>query len=642
MKMKSVWGFREMLSERIADFIDEREKLNIYQNILRKASYAGSPFLKYFFGRSINRVMILLLQLISLCTTLVGANYYLRGINPTAPILFAVTIQLGVYYYANSYVDMEGRKYSHAFLLVLLTSISILFSYTGLAVVCCPPEYEYARTYENYKKKSEAVITALLDANSTQQDIEQDVIRFFGDMNTGLTTADAQIAALTQAIAADQSIIDESKRGTSTRTYDPRTGKSTTTTTVSDDGIAARQDQIVKTQQKGRIESARQTLYNAIQNISVDNLKKYVKDELPDASRNDVAANAASLIGSYNALNQLLETNLSIESDYIDQLCDQYKTGSMIADITLPAYSDESTSPVDDISNWKSFLNRLLMQDSSAETALETLSQMKKDVDKNYTELGEYAGLLGAHNSVLSDLEQAKAEMDRYGDPNVQVIQYLLNDQYRGKVLGSFFLAILVDGLTLLLGILGNKRRLSLLDPSTNKELIDNEEQLFAIIFLSLVGTSVPQQLRTVSRSDFKASCIAYVNEIKDIIRDFLSHFKNSPWTGQWGYGLYAEYSELVRTDGAVPIISILHQLGYLQFLSKSDFQLLQKNFDGLDINAGAPNRFSDTGQATELNGYICILRYRVEMYLHNNIAEISTMFIDDAFNDELLKEDLA
>lgn len=640
--MKAIWGLIRLLSERIADRINEREKLNIYQNVLRKASYAGSPFLKYFFGRSINRIMILLLQLISLCTTLVGANYYLRGINPTAPLLFAVTIQLGVFYYANSYVDMEGKKYSHAFLLVLLTCISILFSYTGLAVVCCPPEYEYARTYENYEKKSEAMKTALLAANSTQQDIEQALIGFLGDMNTGLTTADAQIAALTQAITADQSIINASKRGTSTRNYNPHTGVSTTTVTMSDAGIAATQDLTTKTQQKSNIEASRDTLDNAIQNISLDILKKYVKNELPETSKDSISADITSLIGSYNTLNQLLGTNLQIKNDYIARLSEQYETGSIIEDISLPPYTDANTSLSDDISDWKSFVNGIFMQDSSAETATETLNLMKKNVEKNYTELETFAGLLGADTSTLDDLKKSKAEIDKYGDPNVQVIWYLFDAQYRNKVLGAFFLALLVDGLTLLLGFIGNKRRLSLLDPSTNKELIDNEEQLFAIIFLSLVGTNVPPQLKTVSRMDFKASCITYVNEIKDVIRDFLSHFKNSPWTGQWGYGLYAEYSELTKTNGAVSIISILHQLGYLQFLSKADFQLLQKNFNGMDITKTSAN----TGYETELDDYICILRYRVEMYLHNNIAEISTMFIDDAFDstldNTLLEEDLA
>lgn len=633
MNMKAVLELFNALFTHVITAINERQKLTIYQNVLRKASCAGSPFLKYFFGRSINRVMILLLQLISLFTTLAGANYYLRGISPSAPLLFAVAIQLGVFYYANSYVDMTSKKYSHTFLLALLTSISIIFSYTGLAVVSCPPEYEYARAYKNYEKQADAMKNALLTANSTQQDVEQALISFYGNLNTTLSTADAQIIALNEAISTDQSIIDSNRRGTSIKSYNPYTGESTTTVTMSDAGVAASQDLASKTQKKSNIESARQALDTAIQEVSQDTLNRYVKDELLSTDRSNAARDIVNLIGNYNSLNQILGTNLHIDADYINELSEQYKTSGILSNITLPSYTDYLPDPVDDSSLLYSLIHKLLTQDSSAEAARNTLTHMKTAIDANYAELSAYASLLHIDGNPLDALTEIKAEINQFGDPNVQVIHYLVEAQYRDKVLGCLFLAILVDGLTLLLGILGNKKSLSLLDPATNKELIDNEDELFAIIFVSLVGTKVPKVLENNDLSHFKAACITYVNSIRDLIGQFLSHFRNSPWTGQWGYGLYAEYSELTKISGSVSIISILNQLGYLQFLSKEDFQLLQKNFDGIDISTNS--NVAPPERDVHIDNYICILRYRVEMYLHSNIAEISTMFINNTFSKE-------
>lgn len=71
-------------------------------------------------------------------------------------------------------------------------------------------------------------------------------------------------------------------------------------------------------------------------------------------------------------------------------------------------------------------------------------------------------------------------------------------------------------------------------------------------------------------------------------------------------------------------ILSVLQQLNYLEYLTPTDFEVLKDKFtDNIDDKKQYPKPISEP----ELDEYICILRYRVEVYFHHNIAEIATQF---------------
>ena len=79
--------------------------------------------------------------------------------------------------------------------------------------------------------------------------------------------------------------------------------------------------------------------------------------------------------------------------------------------------------------------------------------------------------------------------------------------------------------------------------------------------------------LETGTDKKFKEQCYRYVNDIKKSIQEFLNKFQNSPWTAEFGYGLWAKYGELKNVPGAVQILSVLQQLNYLQYLTPGDLQ---------------------------------------------------------------------
>lgn len=615
--------------------INEHRKTTLFQNALKKAAYAGSPFLKHFWGIRVNRLMMTMLQLISIFTTLAGANYYLRGIHWTAPILFALAVQFGLLYYASSFTDADGRKSSHLFILALLTVISIVFSYTGMAITTFPPEQEYKETYQHYCEISKTYKEQLIDSTVTDEDIKTELNNFLVKVNSMLTISENKIQSLDSAIKNNNNIVETDKNTSKTTTIDSVTGESITTTSTKsgDASNAANTDNTNKIAEKNSLELYQQQLKTVLATISVDKLISYVKGETQDNEKSTVATDITYIITYYNQLDQLTKSQLPIDVNYIGNLCNKYKNYDAVSAIKLEATDSASSTDeqtTNDVQNWKNFFGQMLSDDSSAAAAVETLNTLKSDVNNNYRQLENAALTLGVTPSVSTELKSAKDQMNNYGDPNIQVIMYLTNDSYRNKVLGIFVLAALVDGLTFLLGVVNRKKRLSLLDPATNKELIDNEEQLFSIIFVSLIGSQVPDSLSQLEGVEFKTACTTYILSIKNCIHQFLSHFSNSPWTGHLGYGLYAPYKELSQAEGAVSIISVLHQLGYLQFLSPKDFLLLKNKFDGNNSCT------EDTATTPSNDDYVCILRYRVEMYLHHNTAEISTMFIENALQKEV------
>ena len=92
------------------------------------------------------------------------------------------------------------------------------------------------------------------------------------------------------------------------------------------------------------------------------------------------------------------------------------------------------------------------------------------------------------------------------------------------------------------------------------------------------------------------------------------------------------KYKDLKSIENVVPIVSILQQLGYLQLISPNDFQLLKENYHG--ITRDQSDEYNNP--ICELDEYICLLRYRVELYLRNNTAEIAMNFTP--FSDETEK----
>lgn len=613
---------------------EERRMVSIYSKIIRKASYAGSPFIRYYLGRKTVLFILFCLQLISFFTTFAGAKYYLGNIMPFAPAAFTIAIQVAFFIFTNRYSQTERRKRATGFLMVLFCLISATFSYTGLAVSTLPPENEYEKTYNEYVSAAETVKNQLLEKNSTEEEINQAAQNLLIKADSLISAADSQVSSLDAQIKSNEAILDADITSSYHTDY---FGNTTSSTGIGAAGTAAAENIPELTGHQDQITNERNSLSDARGNLTPEQIIDYIHSSDENAAlSSDVSANITKLILNYNALNKTLNTLGStpdtyqepdqISDTYIEELRNKYKLYTELKDATDDLAVPESVEENNTLSlgSLAEKFVHWLKADSSAEQALSYLNEKKDIVEENYLKLTRLADTLNAKDINLTKLNTARTALNAYGDPNLQALLYIGDSQYRSKVLGVLALAALVDGLTLILGILGNSRPLPLLDSKTNRE-IDNEDHLFSIIFVSLLGKGIDNKLLPYKgKASFKKACIKYVNDIKSTIHNFLQKFQNSPWTSQWGYGLYAKYSDLKNTEGIVPIVSILQQLGYLQLLSPRDFELLKRNYHGISKDSPA----SSANTICDLDDYICVLRYRVELYLRNSTAEIAMNFI--------------
>jgi hypothetical protein len=621
---------RELLNDWIDSIRESRKeqrRISIYQDIVWKAAYAGSPFLKHFLGHRITFAIMAMLQFISFFTTYAGGRFYLEGINELAPFLFAGVIQGGLLYYANIFSATGNKKVRYGVFLAVFTVISIVFSYTGMAVSNLPPEQEYLAAYEDYCSVAEGIKKQLLQENSTLEEIEQSINDFWTDMESCMSKADAEISALGGIIETLNESIENGNVSSTTRNR--WNGSTTYTEEPGELAIKASEEKILYEKKKKELETAKQNFEGIKQSVSLEQIQNYVKRaEKDDAQGNAMNENMSRLIDAYNQVANRLGDEV-YPNDYIISLAEKFDKNQQITELPLDmteSYLDAQTDNTNFMGEMFAVISDFFAPDvGSAAKARETLNNLKTVIRKNYNEIQETVKEVAPDKIDVSLLKESKEKLEQYGDPNMQALAYLVDAKYMKKVLGIFGMAVLIDGLTFLLGIFGNKRPLSLLSSNTNRDFIDNEEQLFSIVFISLVGGKAPDEFSNPETDkEFKEQCHRYVKDIKKSIQDFLGEFQNSPWTAELGYGLWAKYGELKKVSGAVQILSVLQQLNYLQYLTPTDFEVLKDKFtDNIDDKKQYPKPISEP----ELDEYICILRYRVEVYFHHNIAEIATQF---------------
>ncbi len=252
---------------------EERRMVSIYSKIIRKASYAGSPFIKYYLGRKTVLFILFCLQLISFFTTFAGAKYYLGNIMPFAPAAFTIAIQVAFFVFTNRYSQTERRKRATGFLMVLFCLISATFSYTGLAVSTLPPENEYEKTYNEYVSAAETVKDQLLEKNSTEEEINQAAQNLLIKADSLISAADSQSSSLDKQIRSNEDILNAAITST---TYTDYFGNTTSSTGIGPAGTAAAENIPELTGLKNQITNERNSLSDARGNLTPEQIIDYI------------------------------------------------------------------------------------------------------------------------------------------------------------------------------------------------------------------------------------------------------------------------------------------------------------------------------------------------------------------------------
>lgn len=612
------------MKDKIGSFFKKRKIIYLYKSIIRKVTYSGSPYFRYLSGDKIILFVMICLQFISFCTTLNGAKYYFGDLFPSAPLVFTVGIQIAFLWFGHIYAKIKHRKKSNGFFLILFALISMSFSYTGLVMTSFPPEEEYTTTFKEYVSKADSVRNLIVKEESDIESIEQDALLFIPEVNSLIKSATVEIHSLEEGINEWQAIYDSDN--TVDRQYDEN-GNLISIYQTKGDAATEVSSQIGE--QTRRISELKQLKKNLKQNaakVTAEEVRRYVTASEEDNTFIELETDISQIITSFNNLAKRLENVESLDKNYIFDLREKYLYFDDIRNVNEKLYK-EDTYDKNDIST---FWERIFNNDSSATKAVEKLNSLRDIVNENYLELSSIVTNLELDSSMLNGLSQTKAELDNYGDPNFQAVVYLLDDDYRNKILGIALMALLVDGLTFLLGFLGNNTSFSVLYSNSNRE-IESEDQLFSIIFLSLVSEQVPKNLNQGTVEAFEMEFYQYIESIRKLIRDFINKFEIYPYLTQFGYCLRVNKSEIEKEKDMIPIISILLQLQYMTYVNQEELEILEKYYRNEDLDN------YKISVANGSNGYY-FLRYRMEAYLRYSLAETTIDSID--FGVSLQRED--
>ena len=91
------------------------------------------------------------LQLISLTTTYRGARYYLLDLNPLAPFLFALVVQVLLFYFSKQAGQHAHMKPTRYMIFLMIVCISVLTSYVGIINNTISPLNDYKNQYKEYQ-----------------------------------------------------------------------------------------------------------------------------------------------------------------------------------------------------------------------------------------------------------------------------------------------------------------------------------------------------------------------------------------------------------------------------------------------------------------------------------------------------------
>lgn len=624
-----------------------QDQLNIYYECI--STYIQDDNLKlqsgfngYFIG-----IAIFLLQFgISFATTLAGANLIFGSVSVYAPFIFTLVVQGLIVFLSNKGFEKNKRSRNMKSGLWVAVIISVFFSYTGIVIGQDSPISRYRNSYEVYE--------------TIFKNVKNELKSLFGE--EGLTN---QLTGLiTNLDLYKQSI--EAVRGNYQNTLD--TGKVPTNFMVPTwnpvtQKMENRFDENLYKQAQA-IAADRATLQN---NISVLNsymtefnkldtdvdVKSFIiksrndyqkedenkketdqqNDGQQDNQQNDEQQNTQNNTINISSLKNLVEYSIefkntyeidslpALDKDSINNISNDIKSGVEIEKIEITPSSDifknQSTEDKDDskkgvlnfITNlWSLGIDqemsglassRTLMRDN-ASNSFKKISIYKDKI----TDQEKFEELESRKNDVLSQLNLFSYAIDTFAQD--------AND--KKDLMIMLFIAVVIDFGSAFLGYIKQKKSDSFIYVKTSKDYYDEYDDIFEIIFMSLMRNFEVEvkdgKFISINAEDFKNNCMKQIAQTSEYIKEFLDLFEISVATYTIGFNLKCKVDNEKLSKYKV-LISILLKTNLMKIVTSKQYNILrEKSFMG---GTNCDNECKDTE-------YYYLLRNKGENYLRENI----------------------
>lgn len=617
-----------------------RKKLIIYAKTVKSITSVQASFLGDYFFEKICFFLAILPQVISSLTTYAGASIYMSGIADFVPGVFAFFNQ-AVLYLSTLYCFRPEKKKGIALTLLVAFSISVTFSYTGLSISNQPPADDYYYVYTVYEERFQQVKREELDKLNDVSDATVSISNAFSVLSSSCAIG----------IEADQALKDEIEKTKLppetflNRTRTPvRRGISTTTEEIPNPDYSKAKEVLAEAKAKeASLQGYLQKIESFLDNDTWKDLEVFLtrylspgekgEEEQKEFDNFEIAFHDAVAVNQ--KMVELIPTCLEVELPDFTNIKHELRDSTNLSVIEL-----KKPSGLENVVAEKSPMYEVLekvgkMLGINLGTSMLNMSELRRDIQKcvneGHTKIAPYL----TENHV--ELITAKKEVDELKDITVVAVSRLADDSYRTSALVSLLLALLTDGLTILLGYAGTKKYCSFLYIRSSKSYSGDIKQLFGMVFQSMLATEYIEirnrKYDGMNIEEFQMHCSEYVNGINQYIKGFLDHFSLSECTSSGGFNLCWHYKH-DETDRYLPIISLLVRSNLLTIITETAYQEIEYKFhlgiEFMDETVKECSRkeiatYRKLLEASKESGYVLLLKSRAENFLRENIG--STIF---------------
>lgn len=621
--LKDKFNAKQFLQDQINIFF---ECISIYiqnDNLKLQSGFNG-----YFIS-----VAIFLLQFgISFATTLAGANLIFGSVSVYAPFVFTLVVQGLIVFLSSKGFEKNKRSRKMKSGLWMAVIISVFFSYTGIVIGQDSPISRYRNSYEAYEMIFKDV------KNELVSNIGEDALKNqLNSLETNLNLYKQSIETLKENY---EKTLSTGKVPTNfmVPTWNPVTQKMENKF----DENLYKQSQVIA--------ADRTTLQNSIsvlesyiaefQKLKTSNVQNFIKKIRENYEKNgnettteqeddQENVNALSLLNNLVEYSIAFKNTYNIESlptlteDSVNNIFNDIKAGVDIKKIQIPnsseIFKNQDDSNDSNIKGEKGFLNFTtnlwslgVDQEMSGLASSRTL--MRDNVSNSFKKISIYKDKI-TNPEKFEELESRKDDV--LSQPNLfsyAIDTFTQEGNDKKDLIIMLFIAVIIDFGSAFLGYIKQKKNDSFIYVKTSKDYYDEYDDVFEIIFMSLMRDFEVQvkegKFTSINAEDFKNNCMEYIAQTSKHIKDFLNLFEISEATYTIGFNLKCDVNNPKLSEYKV-LISILLKTNLMKIVTSQQYDILRNNsFMGA----------TDSNYKNKNTEYYYLLRNKGENYLRENI----------------------
>ncbi len=540
------------------------------------------------------------LQLISLTTTYRGARYYLLDLNPLAPFLFALVVQILLFYFSKQAGQHAHMKPTRYMIFLVIVCISVLTSYVGIINNTISPLNDYKNQYKEYQSSFAAAKDELRTLYGDYVSYERALNSLQNQANQLIQITDSSIASIQKKSGTLQTI----QPSTSVTTSQLRDGGSSVTQTTDQKELARALEKIADNEEKvEKLKAAIKQLESASSSDGMKHMKKEL-EELSAGTRQQpsqkVYTEFQNLTLSYNHLLETLNSflkeagaqgmrdlkSLEVTLDQMIQMVDQYREFQKLTLTDIQKLQQKHNILGVNQQEQESTLSNLLsaflpFRNMHQEEYQKFRIDLELQISDSYFALKEHAKVLQALDKeavakIMKTLDESYQKHRSFTDITVIAFSRFTQSQAaRNTALICFLIASLVDVISAILPFFWINRYTSALH-GRKKYGGDPEAELLEQLYYAAAS-----QL-TVQHKDIRS----YVCDVLTYLNTYIQLYQEVPFAKEDGYVMMAA-RQSVEQPGYHAINAVLLTLHQLNTISIQDLNQMKIQYYSFQEDVG-------------------------------------------------------